>query len=530
MTAPKLSPALAAATRSAFGAWSASPFAQPVATPQSDDGPVVMLLASAAARRGQLTKAARLLCISLASHPRDREVALALALVLLQRDRPIEALALLDEVMSNNPNDLDAAGRRAFILGQLGRFDEACRLYDALLAAVPRHPGLLVARGRTHLALGHKAKAIADYRSAIDLDPGFGEAWIALSNIKTVAFSAEDVRRMDFLLARGDLAAKARIEVHFALGKALEDAGSYEQSFHHYRQGNSLQASGAFPLREAVSDHVERSINAIDPELFRRFEGAGSPSPAPIFIVGMPRSGTTLVEQILASHPSVEGAGELPAISVIASSLGEGLARSAFEYADLLQGLGPMRLRELGERYIDQVAPYRRTDRKFFVDKMPSNWMHLGLIRLILPKAKIVDVRREPLDCCFSNFAQYFPRGHQFSHSLEGVAAQYRDYRALIDHVDAVAPGMVVRLNYEELVDQPEASIAKLLEDLGLPFDSSCLRFFANDRPVQTPSAQQVRQPINRRGIGRWRPYEPWLAPLIGAVRSEGSPSAKSTL
>lgn len=518
--------ALAAATRSAFGPWSDSLFARGEVNPPSHDGPAVMLLASAAARRGQLTKAARLLCNALSANPRDREAAMALAMVLVQRDRPIEALALLDEMLANNPRDLNAAGRKAFTLGQLGRFDEACRLYDALLAVVPGHAGLLVARGRTHLALGRKADAIAEYRAAIELEPGFGEAWIALSNVKTVAFQDEDVRRMEVLLTRADLADKSRVELHFALAKALEDAGSYDQSFHHYRRGNQLQSIGAFALRTAIRGHVRQSMACLDRELFRRLEDCGSQSKAPIFIVGMPRSGTTLVEQILASHPSVEGAGELPAMSAIASSIGEGIGRSAFEYAELLQGMAPARLRALGDRYIEQAAPYRRTDRAFFIDKMPSNWMHLGLIRLILPNARIVDVRRDALDCCFSNFAQYFPRGHEFSHSLEGVAAQYRDYEAFMDHFPAAAPGAVVRLNYDELVDQPDASIRKLLSDLDLPFDEACLRFFANGRPVQTPSAQQVRQPINRRGIGRWRPYARWLTPLIAALGDGNSARA----
>ena len=520
MAAPYPSPALAKATRSLFGKLSGEAVARRRRRPQrqSDDSPAVTLLASAAARRGQLARAGRLLCDSLASNPHNRDMRLALAWILFQRDQPAEALALLDEILADRPGDFEAAARKAFILGQLGRLEAALRVYEDLLASEPGHPALLVSRGRIMLALGHQAEAIADYRHALDIDESFGEAWSALANVKTVAFSSDDIGRMSRLVAQAELGDKARIELHFALGKAHEDSGSYEQSFAHYHLGNELQSVDAFPIREAVGRHVRQSMRFLTAEMFDRRHGAGRASAAPIFIVGMPRSGSTLVEQILASHPDVEGTAELPAVSAIAGSLGECLGRGPLDYADLLPGFSADALDELGQRYIDHAAAYRQTNRAFFIDKMPSNWMHLGLIRLILPDALIVDVRRNPLDCCFSNFAQHFPRGHEFTHKLEDVAGQYRDYRRFMDHFDAVAPGATARVIYEELVDRPEAVIRRLLADLGLSFDLACLRFFASERPVQTPSAQQVRQPINRRGMDRWRPYEAWLGPLVKAL------------
>ena len=518
MSATNLSPALVGARSSLFGSPGLAPTARRQASGRnSDDSPAVALLASTAARRGQLAKAGRLLCDSLASNPENRDMRLALAWILYQRDQPIEALALLDEILAGRPDDFDAMARKAFILGQLGRLEEALGLYETLLAREPTHPGLLVSLGRTRLALGQPQAAIRGYRDALDADEGFGEAWAALANLKTISLSSEDVGRMSRLLGSADLNPKTRIELHFALGKAFEDAGSHEQSFAHYSHGNELQSSGAFRLGDAVSRHVRQSVRFLSSEKVER-RNAGCASAAPIFIVGMPRSGSTLIEQILASHPQVEGTAELPCVSAMAGTLGERLGRGRLDYADLLPGLSAGALRELGERYTEHASAYRQTDRPFFLDKMPSNWMHLGLIRMMLPNARIVDVRRNPLDCCFSNFAQYFPKGHEFGHRLDGVAAYYRDYERFMAHFDAVAPGAVTRVIYEELVDRPEATIRQLLASLGLTFDPACLRFFASDRPVQTPSAQQVRQPINRRGIDRWRPYEQWLGPLIDAL------------
>ncbi len=503
-----LSPALVAARQSLFGrvakeAASLFPWEDKI---PSHCAPAVQRLASSAARRGQLTKAGRLLWDLVAVNPHNREMQLALASVMVQRDRPVEALALLEEVLAERPHDAQVAERKAFILAQLGRLDEALEIYSGLIDDHPSVPPLLVARGYIHLALGHHELAVADYREAIGQDQS-GEAWWALANIKTFQLSRDDIRRMGGLLAGADLDPTSRINIGFALGKAFEDAGMPEPSFVHYRRANELQSLGVFNASEATRRHVDTLIEGFKTDIFSRREG--DPSEAPIFIIGMPRSGTTLVEQILASHQDVEGTSELPTISAIARSLGEGLGRSELDYWELLDRYSDESLRALGERYLRQSAAYRRTERRFFIDKMPSNWMHVGLIRLILPRARIIDVRRDPLDCCFSNFAQNYPRGHGFTHSLQDLGAHYRNYERLMEHFDAAAPGAVIRIEYEQLVDRPDEIIQDLLVRLGLPFTDSCARFFENDRPVRTPSAQQVRQPINRRGIGRWRPYQP---------------------
>lgn len=522
MARPAISAALQATGESLFG--KRSPYGVMAPPPyenfHSSDWPAVSLLASSAAQRGQLTKAGRLLWDSLVGQPHNRQIRMALIWVMIHRDRPIEALALLDEILAEAPDDFEAIQHKAFVLVRLGRLDEALGLYSELLVAYSDRPGLLVARGQTLLSLGRQSEAVDDYRRAIQMDLGCGEAWWALANVKTVPLSSDDIATMRAILSKAGLTSKSRINLEFALGKAFEDAGIFDRSFEHYRTGNELQSIHAYRNRDAMRRHVDQSIALLDKQVLARSGSEGSD--APVFIVGMPRSGSTLVEQILASHPQVEGTAELPTVPALARLIGEGMGRSDLEYADLLLGYSEDALRELGKRYVEQATAYRTTQRPFFVDKMPMNWVHVGLIRLILPKARIVDVRREPLDCCFSNYAQNYARGHEFTHTLEDLAAQYRDYLRLMSHYDLVAPGTVTRVVYEELVERPDQAIRNLLDSLQLPFAESCLHFFENDRPVQTPSAQQVRQPMNLRGIDRWRPYEPWLGPLKAAL-AQGS-------
>lgn len=514
--APAMSPALEASGRSLFGIVEPRRLLKGGRSAEHQ-APAVRLLASSAARRGQLTRAGRLLWDLVVSNPRDREMRINLVSVMIMRDQPIEALTLLEEMLAERPEDARAAERKAFILMQLGRLDEALEIYSRLVAAHQDYPPLLLARGNVLLATGKAQAAAADYYEALGRDPGYGEAWWALANIKTARFSTADLGSMQSLLAHSELNSTARINLEFALGKAFEDAGDYERSFAHYRRGNEYQSIGAFDATGAAQGHVDQVIDCFGADGLSGRTGAEMDGP--IFIVGMPRSGTTLLEQILASHPDIEGTAELPTISAIARSLGEGIGRTEFNYSSLLKSYSDDGLKALGKRYLEKSAAYRRTDRPFFIDKMPSNWMHVALIKLILPRARIIDIRRDPLDCCFSNFAQHYPRGHEYTHRLEDLGTQYRNYERLIAQFDRIAPGAVIRLQYERLVDDPETVVRELLQRLGLPFAESCLRFFENDRAVRTPSAQQVRQPINRKGIGRAQPYLPWLGPLVDALR-----------
>ncbi len=320
-------------------------------------------------------------------------------------------------------------------------------------------------------------------------------------------------------LERSDLTQEDRFHFHFALGKAAEDAKEYADSFGHYATGNRLRQEAVPYDGDTITENVRRSRALFTPDFFAARRGAGSPAPDPIFIVGLPRSGSTLVEQILSSHSAIEGTMELPDVVGIVKELSGRHRRSEVsKYPEVLESLEPDALRELGERYLQQTRVQRKTDAPYFIDKLPNNWAHVGLIHLILPNAKIIDARRHPLSCCFSGFKQHFARGQNFTYSLADIGRYYADYVALMAHYDAVLPGRVHRVFYERMVDDTESEVRRLLDYCGLPFEDACLRFYENDRAVRTASSEQVRQPIFRDAVEHWRNYEPWLDPLKAAL------------
>jgi len=320
-------------------------------------------------------------------------------------------------------------------------------------------------------------------------------------------------------LARADLAEDDRLHLEFAVGKALEDAGEYEPSFRHYAQGNAIRRAQLHYSADDTSARVRYIREHYTRDFFAARAGAGSPSHDPIFVVGLPRAGSTLIEQILSSHSQVEGTMELPEVTSITRLLRlQGAADDVMPYHGALAALDADALRALGERYLAHTRIQRKTAAPLFIDKMPNNFMHLGLIHLMLPNAKIIDARRHPLACGFSAFKQHFARGQSFSYDLEDVGRYYRDYVALMAHFDAVLPGRIHRVVYERMVEDTEGEVRRLLDYCGLPFEASCLRFFQNPRPVRTASSEQVRQPIYREGVDHWRHYETWLGPLASAL------------
>ena len=349
--------------------------------------------------------------------------------------------------------------------------------------------------------------------------PGLGESWWSLANLKTFRFGPQDIAQMRAQLGRTDLPDEDRLHLHFALGKALEDEGGYAESFEHYSKGNAIRRAQLGYDAGEISDLVRRLKNVCTADFFRAREGSGSPAPDPIFVVGLPRSGSTLIEQILASHSAVEGTMELPELLSIARRLGGRKTRGeASAYPEVLAELPTVEFRELGEEYLQRTRVYRKLGRRFFIDKMPNNFFHIGLIHLMLPNAKIIDARRHPLGCGFSCFKQHFARGQGFAYSLEDIGRYYADYVDLMAHYDSVLPGAVHRLVYERLVESPEAEIRRLLAYCGLPFEDGCLRFYENNRAVRTASSEQVRMPIFSEGVGQWRHFEPWLGPLKKAL------------
>jgi predicted Zn-dependent protease len=483
------------------------------------DVAAIRMLAEVAARLGRNPDAEVLLerCLELAPsfHPARHQY----AIVLQRQNKAAAALRQLDHLEKIDPRNSSYRNLKAVVLVKIGEYQESIEIYAEVLAAHPDQSKLWLMYGHALSTAGREGDGIAAYRKCIQLAPRFGEAYWSLANLKTFRFSAQEKLDMLTQLASDDLSTEDRVHFDFAMGKALEDEADYGASFSRYSSGNRLRRSQLAYVAEEMSSFVRESIELFTAEFFATRAGYGSENPDPIFIVGLPRSGSTLIEQILASHPSVEGTMELPDILAMAGALaGKRKASEPSRYPAELANLSAMACRELGEGYIRDTRIQRKTAKPSFIDKMPNNFLHIGLIRLVLPNAKIIDARRHPLDCCFSTFKQLFAEGHRYSYSLEELGLYYREYVLLMDHFDRVAPGAVYRVIHEQLIDDTEAEVRRLLSHCGLPFDAACLRFYENTRPVRTPSAQQVRRPINREGVEQWRHYAPWLEPLRQAL------------
>jgi tetratricopeptide (TPR) repeat protein len=433
-----------------------------------------------------------------------------LAIVLGRTGRPAEALELLDQVFAVEPEEIGHWNLKAATLGRLGDFDQAIGLYEEVLERAPAQPRVWLSYGHMLKTVGRQAEGIAAYRKAIELRPTLGEAWWSLANLKTVKFDDGDIAAMEKALAAGDLGDEDRFHLEFALGKAMHDAGRADEAFDHYSKANALRLKSQ-PYRPGeITQTVNRCIEAFTGDAFRERAGGGSEARDPIFIVGMPRAGSTLVEQILASHSLVEGTSELPDLPLLASRPGP--------YPRGILDASAAERRALGEDYLKRTAVQRRSGRPFFIDKLPNNWLYVPLIQLILPNAKIIDARRHPLGCCLSNFRQHFARGQAFTYDLDHVGRYYADYVRLMAHVDAALPGRVHRVIYERMVEDTEAEVRALLAYCGLEFEPACLEFHKTERAVRTASSEQVRRPIYRDGTEEWRAYGPHLDALKQAL------------
>ncbi len=483
------------------------------------DVKAIRMMAELAARIGRLVDSENLLRRALELAPGFTAARANLATILYKQNKAADAIAELERIEQEGAANLGHTSLKAAALGRIGGHDEALALYRQLLDARPDEPKLWMSFGHILKTVGEQAEGIAAYRRALEIQPTLGEAWWSLANLKTVKFDEDDVTAMENALLEAGSGKENLFHLHFALGKALEDSGDVEASFRHYAEGNRLRRS---LLDYSATDnhrHVERSIALLTAEFFATRAGGGCRAPDPIFILGMPRAGSTLVEQILSSHSAVEGTAELPDIPAIARRLDERRQRGDESlYPECLADMAPSELAALGEEFLERASVQRFTDRPFFIDKLPNNWMHVGLIRLILPNAKIIDARRHPLACGFSNFKQHYARGQRFSYDLAEIGAYYRDYVMLMQHFDDVIPGAVHRVIHEELVDDPEKEVRRLLDFLSLPFESACLAFYENPRAVRTASSEQVRRPISRDGLEQWKAFEPWLDPLKQAL------------
>ena len=483
------------------------------------DVAAIRMLAEVAARIGRNEDAENLLSRCLELAPGFHAARQNYALILHRANKPSQALSQLEQLLAVEPANTGYLNLKAVVLCRIGDYEPAIELYQDILVQYPRHPKIWMSYGHALKTAGHVERAIEAYRNSLQLQPDFGEVWWSLANLKTFRFTDDDVATMRTALENPGLGAEDRQHLEFALGKALEDAGEYGPSFAHYQRGNELRRASLHYDADDTSARVARIKRSYTRDFFARREGCGAAAPDPIFIVGLPRAGSTLLEQILSSHSAVEGTMELPEITSITRALRQqGDADQAMPYHDVVEAMQPDELRALGERYLEHTRIQRKTDAPLFIDKMPNNFLHIGLIQLMLPNAKIIDARRHPLACCFSGYKQHFARGQSFTYSLDDIGRYYRDYVELMAHFDEVLPGRIHRVIYERMVDDTEAEVRRLLDYCGLPFEESCLRFFENTRPVRTASSEQVRKPIYREGIDHWRNYEPWLGPLKGAL------------
>jgi tetratricopeptide (TPR) repeat protein len=493
---------------------------------QHDTGNVgaLRLLARICIDRGAHAEAETLLETALGLAPDYHEARFDLAAVLLHRQQHRRALAATQTLLAHDRGNRAYRKQHAAALVGLGDYEQVIDLYGHLLAQGCQSAGeaaeLRVWRGNALKIAGRLAEAIGEYRAALAVQPGYGVAWFSLANLKTVRFGDDDIAALHLAQAGTDLHDADRIYLAFALGKAMEDRGDHAQAWQHYARGNALRRCTSHYRADATHAGVARLTQTYTPALFAGRGGWGHADPAPIFIVGLPRSGSTLVEQILASHAQVEGTQELTEIGdLVAEICGQDMASTLPRDPAAVARLSPAQITALGARYVDATRAYRRLGRARFIDKMPDNVWHIGLIHQILPHAAIIDVRREPMACCFSNLKQLFGGANQeFAYGSEDVASHYRAYLAIMDHWHAVLPGRVLTVHYEDLVDDLEAGVRRMLAHCDLAFDPACLHFHQTRRSVRTPSSEQVRQPIGRAGLDQWRHYAPWLGPLRAAL------------
>ena len=440
------------------------------------------------------------------------------AQVLNERRLYPQALQQTERLLAVDPADRNYRTLHALACVGLGQLEQAIELYRGLLVGAAQPAEFHLSIAHAYKTLGRGEEAVAEYRAAVAARAGFGDAYWSLANLKTYRFPEAEVRAMRAAESAAHTPVADRYHLCFALGKALEDRQQYAESFEYYARGNALKRAESQYQPELLERNTRLQIAVCTPALFARHRDSGAPQADPIFIVGLPRSGSTLIEQILASHSAIEGTHELADIPRMVVELrGREPDPDNPRYPAALAELKPEEYRRLGEKYLHDTRVYR-TGRARFVDKMPNNFRHLGLIHLMLPNAKIIDARREPMACCFGNLKQLFARGQEFTYSVEDIARYYRTYLELMCHWDTVLPGRVLRVQHEAVVNDLEGSVRRMLDYCGLEFEPACLEFYRTERRVNSASAEQVRQPIFREGLEQWRHFEPWLKPLRDAL------------
>jgi tetratricopeptide (TPR) repeat protein len=497
-----------------------------------DNVTAMTMLAETLLRFDRHQEAEKLLTRSLEIAPdfiAARHTIVSVMLMLNKRD---DAFAHADRLIAQEPANPNHHGLKAMAHAWVGDHAGAASEYEIVLRYIPKAPGPWLAYAHSLRTLNRRDEAIAAYRKVIERFPRIGEPYWALANLKSFRFEDSEIEAMRAQLATTDLPVESRIQIGFALGKALEDKADYAAAFERYKEGNALKRATLSYNAEMTSVYVQNCKTLFTPKYFAEFKGAGSERRDPIFVVGLPRSGSTLIEQILASHSQIEGTMELRVLPFLVGRIGAkgtmqyraGQSHPALAtdsqapYPECLRNLFADDLKLLGEEYLERAHIHRVEGKPFFIDKMPDNFAHIGLIHLMLPNAKIIDARRDPMACCFSAFKHYFPLGKDFSYSLSDLGRYYSDYVQLMAHWDRALPGKIHRVHYEHVVEDSEREIRRLFDYLELPFEERALRFHETERAVRTASADQVRRPIFKEGLDDWRHFEEWLTPLKSAL------------
>lgn len=476
------------------------------------------LLADIGMRLSVLDDAEFLLESAVALEPKNAQLRLDYIQVLRKRQKHDAALQQAKHLYQQDKTNPLFQSHLAVESMQVGDYEQAFALFDAVLDKLPGDPVTLTSKGHALKTYGDQEKAVDAYRAATTSSPGHADAYYALANLKTYRFTDEEIEAMQVQAAQPGMPFRQLIHFHFALGKAFEDRKDFAVSFSHYEKGNELKRIQSRYDPDQMEQEFRAQMEVCGPDLFGRQAGKGCPAQDPIFIVGLPRAGSTLLEQILASHSQVDGTMELPNVLALAHRLrSNGPISKESLYPQVLNELSAEELHGFGKAFIEETRVHRQGAPRF-IDKMPNNFRHIGLIHLILPNAKIIDARREPMACCFSGFKQLFAEGQEFTYGLEQIGRYYRGYVELMAHWDRVLPDKVLRVQYEDVVDDLEAQVRRVLDFCGLPFEEACLNFHKTKRSVRTASSEQVRQPLYRSGVDQWRQFDAHLAPLKDAL------------
>ena len=476
------------------------------------------LLSEIANRLGYFDDAEFLLEKAVEFKPNDGDLRMKYATILRKKQKFAKTMEQVNILCDQFPDNHTYQAQKASEIMQNGGHEEAIKLLDNILQKNPYNFSTHTSKGHAQKTLGKTDEAIKSYQSAYQIKPDHGEAFFSLANLKTYSFANDELNSMRDQVKRFDLSLRDKSYFHFALAQACESIGEFDEAFYHLQNGNKIKNDQSKYSIERMDAELQAQIDVCDEDFFKDLGSGGYATTDPIFILGLPRAGSTLIEQILASHSMIDGTLELPNILSIAQSLrGDDIYGKLGNYPKSMKSLSLDQRESFGKSFIEDTRMHRK-DAPMFTDKMPNNFRHIGLIHLIMPNAKIIDARRYPLDCCFSMFKQLFAQGQEFSYGLAEAGSYYRSYVKLMDHWDKVLPNKILRVNNEDVIEDLEGEVRRMLNFLELPFEEECISFYETDRSVRTASSEQVRQPINKKGMGRWKPYAKNLKPLLESI------------